>query len=100
MIKTTWLRLQVSPADRPALRPLRLLRSAVLQGLALLLAASFSVPFIWSVLSSLKAADELYVFPPRWLPAVPQWSNYLQVWLDVPFGHFYLNTILIRVVPF
>jgi ABC-type glycerol-3-phosphate transport system permease component len=32
------------------------------------------------------------------LPEVPQWSNYVAVWTQVPFARFLLNTVIITVV--
>jgi multiple sugar transport system permease protein len=60
-----------------------------------LLALVFTAPFFFSLSSSLKTAQELHVFPPVPLPAVPQFYNYVLVFLVVPYGLFYLNTIII-----
>jgi multiple sugar transport system permease protein len=74
---------------------LRLLRDLLRQGLALALAIAFMTPFVWTILSSLKAGHEIYIFPPIWLPEAPQWGNYLAVWTQVPFGRFFLNTLTV-----
>ena len=66
-----------------------------LYGLVILLTALFMGPFLWSILSSLKGPTEIYIFPPRWLPADPRWQNYLSVWQQVPFARFYANTIIV-----
>lgn len=55
----------------------------------------FMAPFVWAMLSSLKAPSEILVFPPKWLPAAPQWGNYFVVWQQVPFARFLLNTMII-----
>lgn len=59
------------------------------------LAVAFTAPFFFTLSSSLKTTQELHVFPPAPLPAVPQFSNYARVFEVVPYGTFYLNTILI-----
>ncbi len=59
------------------------------------LAAVFTAPFFFSLSSSLKTAQELHIFPPAPLPAVPQLYNYVLVFIVVPYGLFYLNTIII-----
>lgn len=71
--------------------------------LALLTAigVTFLLPLIWAVCASLKPLDEVYVFPPRFLPSEPQWDNYRQV-LDprvapLPFPRFIFNTCIITV---
>jgi len=52
-------------------------------------------PFVWMVLSSLKDFTEMFVVPPRWLPADPQWNNYPESWTALPFGRAYLNSFLV-----
>ena len=66
--------------------------------LAATLAAVFLAPFVWAILSSLKAPHEIFVVPPRWLPEKPLWSNYLSVWEQVPFARFTANTAIITGV--
>jgi multiple sugar transport system permease protein len=63
--------------------------------LTLLLAVIFTAPFFFSLSSSLKTAQELHIFPPSLLPAVPQFQNYARVFQVVPYGTFYINTIII-----
>ncbi|MFH1086028.1 MAG: carbohydrate ABC transporter permease [Chloroflexota bacterium] len=58
-------------------------------------AIAFGLPFFWTVASSLKSQSEIYSFPPVWLPAVPQWRNYLLVFELAPFGRFIWNTMVI-----
>ena len=41
---------------------------------------------------------EIFLFPPTWVPAVPQWDNYAEVWRRVPFGRFTLNTLTIALL--
>lgn len=73
----------------------RWLPSVLRHGLAIVLAALFLAPFIWALLSSLKTPAEIYVFPPSWLPENPRWGNYAEVWRQIPFARFYLNTIIV-----
>ncbi len=51
-------------------------------------------PFIWSVLTSFKNLSESLQFPPRFLPQ--SWSpvNYKDVWEQLPFVDFFINTVL------
>jgi ABC-type glycerol-3-phosphate transport system permease component len=55
----------------------------------------FSLPFLWTIGTSLKAQDELYTFPPTFLPSTPRWANYASVFEMAPFGRFLINTIII-----
>jgi sn-glycerol 3-phosphate transport system permease protein len=52
-------------------------------------------PLFWMLSSSLKTLQEIYTFPPQWVPTSPQWSNYREAWNSVPFGRFYINSIII-----
>jgi multiple sugar transport system permease protein len=69
----------------------------ILYVLVIASALLFFGPFFWTITSSLKGVTEMFVFPPTWFPEVPQWDNYVEVWRQVPFGRFGLNTIVITV---
>jgi ABC-type glycerol-3-phosphate transport system permease component len=56
-------------------------------------AAASMMPFFWTVVSSGKTIVELYRYPPTLWPESPQFiQNYTQVWTEVPFGRWLLNT--------
>lgn len=62
--------------------------------LMVFLAIIFMFPWVWTIGTSLKTADELYLYPPPLWPASPQPSNYLTVFELVPLmGRFFLNSI-------
>lgn len=79
-------------AGRPAWRVflVRALKYAIL----LLTVAVFIVPVFWMFSASFKTLQEIYTFPPQWIPAEPRWSNYVEAWNAAPFGRFYINTII------
>jgi ABC-type glycerol-3-phosphate transport system permease component len=64
----------------------------------LILAAAFGLPFLWTVLTSLKTPQEIFIFPPKWLPASPQWNNYVEIWEQAPLGTFFLNSCVVTVL--
>jgi ABC-type glycerol-3-phosphate transport system permease component len=68
---------------------------AVLYILAILTAIMFSLPFLWTLGSSLKSSQEIFAFPPTMFPAVPRWENYSDVFRLAPFLRFIGNTIFI-----
>ncbi len=76
-------------------RPYR--RRMDLLGHALMVLATLLVvmPLIWMVLTAFKSADELFILPPRWLPARPMWSNFGAAWRGLPMARFYFNTALV-----
>lgn len=53
------------------------------------------VPFLWMVTTSLKGQQEVFIYPPSLLPAELHWENFAHVWQAVPFGRFYLNSLLV-----
>ena len=77
---------------------IRVAQRSVLYFVLVLLALLFMLPFYWTIITSFKSPDEINVFPPAWLPAIPQWSNYVEVWQVVPYGHFVLNSITVAVL--
>lgn len=77
---------------RPILRPV------VLYVVTTVLAALFLFPFAWSVLSGLKSANEMYAYPPVFVPAHPLLSNYVTAFTLFPFATWYKNTMIVVVL--
>lgn len=63
--------------------------------LMVLLGIMFMFPWFWTLMTSFKRPAELFVYPPPLFPEVFQFYNYLQVFEMVPFGHWYINTIVV-----
>ncbi|AKI98336.1 sugar ABC transporter permease [Kosmotoga pacifica] len=57
-----------------------------------------AIPFFWMVSTSFKNPDEIYIFPPRWIPHRPTLSNYIELFESVDFARPLLNTIIVAVV--
>lgn len=57
----------------------------------------FLIPFIWMVSTSLKPLDQVFTFPPEWIPKPFQWSNYVDAMNYIPFFTYLKNTILITL---
>lgn len=55
------------------------------------------VPFLWMISTSLKTRAEVFTYPPVFIPEIPQWDNYLQVFQAFPFARYALNTALVTV---
>ncbi|WP_152401493.1 carbohydrate ABC transporter permease [Paenibacillus cellulositrophicus] len=56
------------------------------------------VPVLWSLLTSLKAPDEVTRIPITILPGQPHWDNFQKVADLLPFMTFYWNTIVTTLV--
>ncbi|MBI5805028.1 carbohydrate ABC transporter permease [candidate division TA06 bacterium] len=55
-------------------------------------------PFGLMILTSLKTQAESITVPPKLLPAVPQWVNYLNVWRQIPLLRYFMNTVIVTVL--
>jgi len=53
------------------------------------------MPFFWLVSSSLKQPQNIYVFPPQWIPDPIHWDNYREVFRVAPVLLYARNTLLI-----
>jgi sn-glycerol 3-phosphate transport system permease protein len=69
-------------------------RTVVQYTLLIMTALVFVVPLFWVFSASLKNLQQIYTFPPVWIPTEPRLSNYSEAWNSAPFGRFYLNTII------
>jgi multiple sugar transport system permease protein len=61
-------------------------------------ALSMLVPFFWMLVTSLKPPGEVFLYPPRWIPSQFRWENYREALTVLPFGRWYLNTIIITLL--
>ncbi|MDN5343270.1 carbohydrate ABC transporter permease [Oceanotoga sp. DSM 15011] len=58
---------------------------------------SMILPFLWMVSTSFKNSDEIFVFPPRWIPNNPTFQNYIDLFKTLDFGRPLLNTIIVAL---
>jgi multiple sugar transport system permease protein len=56
---------------------------------------TFILPLLWLFLSSLKTNLEVISRPPVWIPKNPQWENFIEVFKKVPYGRYYLNSLIV-----
>ena len=62
------------------------------------MAVTVIFPFIFAFTSGLKTSTEIYKGGLQILPAVPQWSNYSEVWVKFRFFDLFKNSIFIVVI--
>jgi len=60
-------------------------------------AVTMVMPFVWMLSSSLKTNLEVFHIPPTFIPTVPQWHNYVDIFKVVPYGRWFLNSVIIAV---
>jgi multiple sugar transport system permease protein len=75
----------------------RILARVLLVVVLLLLAIMFVIPFYWLLSTSVKPMDELFVFPPIWIPKQFAWSNFSNAVNFFPFAQYFFNTLIICV---
>lgn len=69
-----------------------------LQAVLFLGAVLMGLPFLWMISASLQTFAEVEAFPPVWLPATPQWSNYLTAVVDMQLGLAMFNSVFVTLV--
>lgn len=55
-------------------------------------------PFIIMVLTAIKPGDEVFVFPPHWLPSRIAWENFSDMWVATNFGRALGNSLLVSTL--
>lgn len=72
-------------------------KAAVIYIVLIIGAILMVVPFIWMFLTSVKTLGESTAVPPVIIPETFQWSNYAEVFVNLPFYTFYWNTIITTI---
>lgn len=74
----------------------RYLRTGLTYGFLLAIALGMLLPLIWLVSTAFKSPNEnIFAFPPQWLPQEPTWANFQTVWQTHPFGQYLWNSTLV-----
>ncbi|MCA0991930.1 MULTISPECIES: carbohydrate ABC transporter permease [Bacillales] len=66
--------------------------------LAWLLGFAMFFPFIWLFITSIKPSEEVYLFPPEFIPSTIEWVNYLLAWDELGLQTFINSTIFTSAV--
>jgi multiple sugar transport system permease protein len=78
-------------------RPSGLLSRIVLHAGLAVVATAFLFPFFWMVSTALRRDAEVFAQPPLLIPGKVVWRNFVDAWLYLPFGTFFLNSLLVSV---
>jgi ABC-type glycerol-3-phosphate transport system permease component len=84
-----------SSRPRGALISRHLLHKLFVYGLLVAGSILFIMPFLWMVSTSLKPPNEVFTYPPSFLPSSFQWQNYPQGWTTLPFTTFLRNSLIV-----
>jgi multiple sugar transport system permease protein len=63
-----------------------------------LIAVIMMIPFIWMLSASIKPNQQVFDIPFKFLPKVPRWANYKEIWTTIPLLRFIGNTAFLTVV--
>jgi ABC-type glycerol-3-phosphate transport system permease component len=58
-------------------------------------AAIFIFPFFWMISNSLMTLGE--TITRKFVPAIPQWVNYKEAWLQANFSKYFVNSVLVTL---
>ena len=68
---------------------------ALLGGIAI----AMLLPLFWLISTAFKSgAENIFEFPPQFLPQQPTFDNFVTVWQTNPFGRYFFNSTLIATV--
>ncbi|HEY68113.1 MAG: carbohydrate ABC transporter permease [Chloroflexi bacterium] len=60
-------------------------------------AVAVMLPYIWMLSTSLKGSDEVFAYPPNWIPRTWRFQNYVEAWNAAPFGRYFLNSAVVAL---
>lgn len=83
--------------SRLGIRWMRRLQNVLIYAILLLGAFVLMVPFFWMITTSLKTLDEVQTWPIKWIPSIPMFSNYIDVFSQIPFARFLSNSVILSV---
>lgn len=67
--------------------------------LLIIIAVIMITPFIWMFSAAIKSDREVFKINPFvFIPKVPKWSNYIDIWTRIPFAKFVENTVFLTIV--
>jgi ABC-type glycerol-3-phosphate transport system permease component len=69
-------------------------KDLILYGLLIVLSVVYLLPLYWMISTSLKQTGSEMVIPPQWIPNPIVWSNYLDVFVQVPLTLYIRNSLL------
>ncbi|HVL26129.1 MAG TPA: carbohydrate ABC transporter permease [Thermomicrobiales bacterium] len=84
-----------TPAIARAARRRRIARIIAAYAALTVVGLLFLLPFVWMVSTSVKPNDQVFVYPPQWIPKPILWNNYADAMTAVPFLRYFRNTLFI-----
>lgn len=63
-----------------------------------LISMLFIMPFLWMVRSSVMSLGQIFEIPPVWFPNPVKFDNFRRALTSLPFGTYFINTLIIVVL--
>ncbi|MBD1844435.1 carbohydrate ABC transporter permease [Cyanobacteria bacterium FACHB-63] len=77
----------------------RIRQSILTYSLLSAIAVLMLIPLVWLVSTSFKSpTEDLFQFPPQFIPEQPTLENFVTVWQSNPFGRYLFNSTLVSVL--
>ena len=72
---------------------------AVTYGVLSAIAIAMLLPLLWLISTAFKSPEEnIFAFPPQFIPAAPTLNNFITVWQQNPFGQYFINSVIVAVL--
>lgn len=74
----------------------RTIQAVIVYALLLPGAVIFLFPLLWMLSTAVKPEDQIFLFPPKWIPDPILWRNFWEGWTKyLPFSTLLINTLII-----
>jgi ABC-type glycerol-3-phosphate transport system permease component len=68
-----------------------------IHGALIAVGAAMLLPFYW-VLKTSVSGENIFAYPPRFVPANPHLFYYVDVWYFIPFARYFLNSAVVSAI--
>lgn len=76
-----------------------LIGKIILYIILILITVVMVIPFLWMLSASIKSDREVFQMNPFvWIPEVPKWDNYINIWTKIPMLKFVENTVFLTII--
>lgn len=75
----------------------KLLRTVLTHALLIFGSIFMLIPFLWMLAASVEPEDEIFTYPPNFIPGQILFQHWIQAWSLVPFPRFFLNSGIMAV---
>jgi multiple sugar transport system permease protein len=71
------------------------MKKLLIYAVLILFAALFLAPFYWMFSTAVKPADEVFLWPPKWIPSRFMWENFSVAWGTYEFNSYLKNSLIV-----